>query len=779
MIHAVILIILGIAALIFSFDRKPSVSDSKGIQPSIVKDSEDKNASPEYERAEGWVVGTITSPSKQAIKNSQVCAYGENPVEQTIKKCQRPNTDGLFEMPLAVGTYRLLVSAENYRSETHSITITKDLITAAEFFLEPSNHNIRGNVISASGDPLENVEISIVKNGSIVSETLTDPAGKFQTWSPEGAIIITARAKEYAQGEIFSSAPSHDLLIKLFPGMSISGKVLDKATEKPIKAVKVIANQENRLITERSVFAVTDDEGNFTLNGLTLGTSFLRVFDKEWTQNDSILIDSNKSPNNPIVIYAEKGQPFSGQLITDKGNCESGQLSLRPTDSSNSPSENPIDLTIFNLTNGQANFPALPINEYYSVAHCNEYELAQGPDRVNLKNDHSAQWQFNSGLTLNVLVENESGGKVQYASLILKQQSTSDLNSSSSDSLPHQDTQENIFSSKNATTDESGFYKFGGLTAGLYTLEAFPPGLNAIDPVIKSVNISEATNDLPIKLILKGQGSIEIESYSSDGSPNSRTLFYAIDESNKRFEAIYSGSGKFLISPLPLGRYQVFAYDNKNPKVSLTKNESEWITLDPYESVNLIHENKNYAGKIDGLIYNHAGELESGVQVRAISEHLNDEDAYYSVIQDIMHGNQNIITKNGKFSFDNLVPETAYHLLIATMEGVEIKKSSVYPGDPVEIFLPAPKTLSGRVLLPTGEPAQDFSITIFTPNSHAVFQEFKTNNGEFSIETFGIDDPFILRITDNQKDFFYEQETTFNNNKSFKLTQHKINESRE
>ncbi|MGI1677932.1 MAG: carboxypeptidase-like regulatory domain-containing protein [Cellvibrionaceae bacterium] len=708
---------------------------------------------------QGWIIGSVSSKSRQVLSAIQVCAYGNNPVMQTHKKCQSIKSNGQFEMALEAGEYELVVTANQHRSEKLSFNITPGLVTDALFNLEFSDRNIQGIVYSASGETVDGVEITIIKDGEKISESLTDNQGKFQAWSPNGPIIITAKSPNYAQAEVFTSSPSHDVSIKLFPGFSVQGTVISKTKGEPLSGIKVVANTEDTLLNDRSVFTTTDNNGDFILYGLDLAESYLRIFDEIWTVEKSVLVDGKNYDNKKITIVAEKGQAFTGQLNTNNGPCISGQTYLAPVSSNNNNTQ-----FLTQSETGTIYFPALPIGSYNAMSYCENHIFAKGPSIIDLKNTKGAEWYFESGLSLEVLVKNEAGQPVHNATLNLTSSNNQEI--SNTDSIEKRTAGYNI----SAITDENGYHKFGGLLEGEYTLNAGPPGLNAIEPASQVITLFNDDAKAPIKFIIAGQGTISIKSETENNLPNSRTFFYAQNKAGERFESLYSGDGQYNITPLPLGRYQVFAYDNKNPKIALKHNNEEWISIENSQSIELTHTALDHAGEIKGTVYDHTGAFASNIEIRAISETLTGEDAFYSTIQEIMHGKQSSLTdKNGKFIFSGLAPNEAYQLLITSPEGTEINKAGIFPGEELNISLPQPQIFKGKVLLSNGTPSREFTVQLLPESGEPIVQFFESSTGEFSLTLGELSSSALIRIIPESNTSYIEEEIQLTNSNDYKV----------
>ncbi|MGH1470296.1 MAG: carboxypeptidase regulatory-like domain-containing protein [Cellvibrionaceae bacterium] len=681
---------------------------------------------------------------------------------QTFKKCQKIKENGQFEIILEAGSYELVVTAKQHKSEKLSFNITPGLITDAIFNLEFSDKNIQGIVYSASGETISGAQVAIVKEGEIISEVITDERGKFQGWAPNGPVVLTAKSSNYSQSEVFTSSPSHDVTIKLFPGFSVQGKVISKSTGTPLSDIKVVANKEDSLFNDSSVYTTTDENGEFLLEGLKTGESYLRVFDDVWTVEKSIVFNGKDYNNEKITIVVEKGQALTGLLKTSTGSCSSGHTYLAPINTI-VENDNSTRLLI-QSKNGAVNFPALPIRSYNATSYCDQHMLAKGPRVIDLNDTKEVEWYFESGLSLEVLVTNQVGQPIHNATINLTKSSNP-----TSENIDSIDSRIPIYSAA-AITNEKGYHKFGGLLEGEYQIEAGPPGLSAIEMSKHTLSLLNGVALEPVNLIIAGQGNISILSQTDKDQSNSRTFFYAQNESGQRFESLYLGNGKYNITPLPLGRYQVLAYDNKNPKTPLKNNNEEWILIENSQPIELTHIALSHAGEIKGTIYDHTGAFASNVEVRAVSEKLTGEDAFFSTIQEIMHGKQSSLTdKNGKFIFSGLVPNEAYQLLISSPEGIEANKAGVFPGEELNISLAQPKIFKGKVLLSDGTPSKEFTVQLVPESGQPIVQFFESPTGEFSLMLGGLSNSALIRIIPESNAPHIEEEIQLGKNNDDKV----------
>src|SRR5262249_27638064 len=152
------------------------------------------------------------------------------------------------------------------------------------------------------------------------------------------------------------------------------------------------------------------------------------------------------------------------------------------------------------------------------------------------------------------------------------------------------------------------------------------------------------------------------------GAAVSRVLFFAVDGEEKRYEATYAGDGKFNIGPLLRGNYRVFGYDNKNAKVAL--NGGSAVAISGTGTVELDLRSSAHDGQIQGRVGDHNGMPMSNTLVRATSTTLDDDDSFYSYLQEAAQGPQELLTdREGRFRITGLNSQGSYDLYVNPLNG--------------------------------------------------------------------------------------------------------------
>ena len=225
-----------------------------------------------------------------------------------------------------------------------------------------TTYRVAGIVVNdADGAPLGRTRVSLaeVKDRRKAESVVTGADGKFEfrgvpagKFSLEGArrnFMITA----YQAHEGFSTAivtgaglETENLVLRLMPLGSISGKVIDEAGE-PVRDASVkLSIRRNRLGEDRilpRLFAMTDDEGEYEFRDLGPAEYFVSVAAKPWyavrpvwenengvrTRTDSIAPELNVTYGRTYYNGATE-QEGATPLTVSKGEHLTADLHLNP-----------------------------------------------------------------------------------------------------------------------------------------------------------------------------------------------------------------------------------------------------------------------------------------------------------------------------------------------------------------------------------------------------------------------------------------------------------------
>jgi len=215
-----------------------------------------------------------------------------------------------------------------------------------KMMIAPSGLFISGKVTDkVTGEPIQAFYFRLFKGVSrrlretVISELVKNQNGVFRfPIKNSGAYSLsvkTSNHQEYHEKkiDISQSTGIDNLHIQLDPGMTISGRVLEMDSGKPVKGAIVGTLDDDNLhmilygIPEGVVHAYTDEKGCFILKGLRHRLQYISAYISA-LHDDFVQGTVKCQPGeNDIEIHLEReGNHLFGQAIDDKGKPQAGIL---------------------------------------------------------------------------------------------------------------------------------------------------------------------------------------------------------------------------------------------------------------------------------------------------------------------------------------------------------------------------------------------------------------------------------------------------------------------
>lgn len=617
--------------------------------------------------------------------------------------------------------------------------------------LEPSRATLAGVIEDATGHAISQADIQIRQGDKLIANFASDAGGRFSGWAPAGAVQLQVEAQGYQPARVQSFVPALDIEITLYPGYPVQGIVLQERTLRPVPAVRVVASTISEGSEHGDAWALTDEQGRFTIANAPPGRVFLGVSDQRvWGRAKTLVIPEQRG--EAVRILVVPAAQVAGRLsLSDTGQpCPDGNVTLIPQEllaanakyslqavynlefDQDPPAKTPVPpLSAKANDAGEVMFPSVPYGEYRVAPTCAQLMVESGPGTVTVRSaDISGpEWRFNKGTGIAIRVTDANGRGVPAASLAVTLLAAAP---SAASSLEAANTKLLSGATRVAKTDREGSYRFAGLQEGVYDIVASSPGNSAIRAHAEAT--MRRGDDTPVTLALPLVGAIHIHAFDTAGQPISRLLFHANDQDNRRFEAHYVGGGGYEIGPLPRGSYQVYAYDNKNPKIAVEGQAGRQVLVDDAQPARLEFQYEAPQGVIEGAVVDANGNPAKAA-VQAVSSTLTSEDEFHSTYQVEIHGEQYRLTnEQGRFRIENVQPGAAYRLFVQGTQGEKIEQKNVLAGQFVQIALPALSAISGTAVDGDGRALQDFAvITRSLDTEDQRSQEFRSASGRFSL----------------------------------------------
>lgn len=696
--------------------------------------------------------GHVTSSTTAPIAGTTICASGSDANSRFEKRCASGDNRGAFSLTLEAGNYRVTASAPLYGSRTAGVSLTQSDQTL-DFALDSGAPTLEGVVKDGTGRAVEQAHLAISQAGSVISNVTTDTQGHFSAWAPPGAVVLQVSAAGFSEVHIQSSAPAYDINITLYPGFAVKGEVLYERTMQPVAHVRVTASLDfSGKSDARVASAITDDYGRFTMDGMSNGKMLLSVGEKNLWGRTAVDLNG-ATTNDEVQLLVRSAVAVSGKFVMSEGGapCTHGLLELIPSDlvdtnghwdsqaaydlgadaaSANSAHMPPLNAAV--NENGTVIIPAVPSGQYRVAPHCFEHLANSGP--VDLKVDTTdvtgLQWKFQSqGRSLIVRVVDQNNNAITAAAVSLQPIATRQV---SAEMLKQNAS---AYATRTGETAVDGTIQFGGVDPGAYEVVARGPGISGAVQAHKTVSMQAEVETGPVILTLPAIGSLLVYVHTPDGKPVSRLLFFANDSSGKRFEARFTGSGRYTVGPLPRGSYNVYAYDNKNPKIPVPGAAGDSILIEGTQPVQLDLSYEAPQGTVEGVVTDANGKPAAAV-IQAVSVTLTDEDDRYSGIQTEIQGSQYRMTDaRGHFSVDGLLPGATYRLFVQGKDGQRLEQKDVAVGQFVQLTLPALSSIAGVAVDAQGKALQNFILIIRnSDNGDQRNKEFHDVDGRFNVD---------------------------------------------
>jgi protocatechuate 3,4-dioxygenase beta subunit len=247
----------------------------------------------------------------------------------------RTGSDGTFVIRLREGTYDLSFRREGYAAKTlraHAVTIGARPV---ETSLEPSVE-ITGRVVR-SGAGIEGVSIYSFSPDQ-QSSASTGPDGSFTLADlvPGMTRVTLRKEEELIMEQRNITAPGRDVVIELPLGGTISGRVVDKSTSKPVTSFQAgISTARSSggmtMMSPPLLQSFTGDDGSFTLEHVPAGAVNLVVNAPGYAtaRKGGLTLEEGKALTD-VEVEIDPGVKLVGRVTAPDGSPLSG-VSIRPS----------------------------------------------------------------------------------------------------------------------------------------------------------------------------------------------------------------------------------------------------------------------------------------------------------------------------------------------------------------------------------------------------------------------------------------------------------------
>jgi len=609
---------------------------------------------------------------------------------------------------------------------------------------------LAGRVRGATGNQIEGARIVVLRGEQVLAGSVTNEKGEFGVTTPTGEFVIKTVAKGYGASVVYTVAPTLDIDITLFPGNSVSGRVLYEESRRLVANVQVVAAPQPGGVAGgwRSNTVETDAQGAFRFDDLTAGSWYLSVQGPgvAGKLNDPIGVTLDDQVKD-VELLVKPAAKVTGRMLvgTDDQPCIAGRVQLLARASARAASEALDVVTVPVDATGQFKIAALPHGNYRVGAQCDEHRFVEGPTTlmVDERPVSELRYRFEQGNSVIATVRDEANRPIALASVSLAAASEAGLSPA-----------QIAMARRGGLTDEQGQYRFGGLRPGIYRATATYTAINGKAKTEQIVAVQDGATQ-NIDMTLPGAGSIRIHVQDASGQPVSRMLFFALDDKRTRYEAKYRGDGRFEIGPLPSGGYRAFAYDNKNAKVPLQNGAAIAVQG---TNIDMDFRYEPQRGRLEGRVLDYAGTPLSGALVRVVSATLDEADELYSFIQVGARGSQELMTdRDGRFLIGGLNERAAYDVHVDHRSGLQEIRYGVSPGAFVQVSLPPPSRVVGRVVDADGRAVSRFDVVASNARTGGTrSRSYAQAQGYFDLDNV-VPGDVTIAVYDSTGDFGFER----------------------
>ncbi|HEX6160924.1 MAG TPA: carboxypeptidase-like regulatory domain-containing protein, partial [Thermoanaerobaculia bacterium] len=238
-------------------------------------------------------------------------------------------SDGTFLIRLKEGTYDFAFRREGYSAKAvraQQVTTGARPIEAA---LDPSVE-IRGRVVR-NGNGIEGVQVSsFTLDQQSTAITAADGSFTLADLSAGMVRLMVRKEEEFIQEQRNVNAPGRDVLIEIPPGGTISGRVVDKSSRKPVTAFQAgVSNSRSAggmmMVMPPSMRSIASEDGTFTLENVPAGAVNLVVAAPGYAQGrkSGLTLEEGKAITD-VEVELDTGVKLLGRVTAPDGSALSG-----------------------------------------------------------------------------------------------------------------------------------------------------------------------------------------------------------------------------------------------------------------------------------------------------------------------------------------------------------------------------------------------------------------------------------------------------------------------
>jgi hypothetical protein len=567
-------------------------------------------------------------------------------------------------------------------------------------------------------------------------EVATDALGRFAVAGPSGKVAIRAEAAGYAPAIIFRTAPSKGAVLLLSPGSSIEGTVVDAASGEPVAGINVQAT--GTLAASLSAPVVSGLDGSFAMTGLEPGRYALIAEGDHYRGGVQRALDVGLGDSiSGVVLPMSPGVMVNGRVIIGSSDrpCTEGYVQLGPRSVLSlvgrtgelaghgaaplQQSENVPSVIAHIGAAGEVRLRGLTNGTYYVTLECRGHVYEDGPMTLEVRGeDRDAVWRVTPGLGLIITLKDTLGHAVAHANIGLEFPRDADGRRAS----------------MGLALDEAGRATvLGSLYPGSYVIHV--EDSYGVEP--QPIELRAGSGTTTTELTVSGTSALRVRVHSKDGKPvgDVQVAARAVSRAGKGASAesgaatgalrtgLAVGEGEFSIESLPTGEYTVQVDDGVNPPWAAQGAAGPILKLESGQEV-LASATIGCDGALSGAVRDDAGVVVVDAWVSVSREAQSGGDAEGKTEGVVAAENEALVAfaapnpprilsdGDGQFRLEGLCAEARYRVRAVTRDGAVGELRRVQPRDGLAIVAPRAGALEGTVLLPDGQPAREYLLTL-------------------------------------------------------------------
>ena len=244
----------------------------------------------------------------------------------------RTGSDGTYTIRVKEGMYDFSFRREGYATKAvRGQSVSTTATPAVDATLEPAVE-VSGRVVR-NGTGVEGVAINTFSEMGMGGSAVTGPDGSFTlTGLNPGDVRANLRKEgDFIQEMRTLTAPSRDVVIDLPAGTTVSGRVIDKESRKPVTSFQAGISTSRGgggmiMMAPPQLKTFTTDDGSFTLENVPLGSVNLIANAPGYAQARMNVTLEEGKPLRGVELELDSGTKLVGKVTGPDGSALSGAV---------------------------------------------------------------------------------------------------------------------------------------------------------------------------------------------------------------------------------------------------------------------------------------------------------------------------------------------------------------------------------------------------------------------------------------------------------------------